>query len=95
MKELLELNPIIGAIIEGNNYKVDDTASLSKELDVLANEEVAIETGEYSSNFAPLFEYLDSDSFDMALSGEKASIYDRLMDIWEESQDAEVTEKGE
>ncbi|UJF15055.1 DUF1617 family protein [Jeotgalibaca sp. MA1X17-3] len=73
-------------IIENEQYKVFDMEALNEQVQELFAEEVAIETGEYSSNFQPLFEHLDSEDFDMELSGIEANRYDRLLDIWENAQ---------
>lgn len=78
-------------IITDDQYQVDDVKGLNKDIQDLFKEQVAVEVGEYSSNFQPLFEYLDSEAFDMTLSGSDANCYDRLLDIWEEAQE----EKGE
>lgn len=74
-------------------YKVKDLEALDKQINELKAEKVGIEVGEYSSNFAPLFEYLDSDLFDMPLSGVDANRYDRLLDIWEDAQEDNEEEK--
>lgn len=81
------------AIIEEDQYKVLDLEALNKEIQELYHEEVAVEAGEYSSNFQPLFDYLDSESFDMPLSGVDANRYDRLLDIWEDAQTEKEEEK--
>lgn len=81
------------AIIEDDQYKVEDLETLNKEIQELYHEEVAVEAGEYSSNFQPLFDYLDSESFDMPLSGVDANRYDRLLDIWEDAQEEKEEEK--
>uniref|UniRef100_UPI0035A08258 DUF1617 family protein n=1 Tax=Jeotgalibaca porci TaxID=1868793 RepID=UPI0035A08258 len=80
-------------ITEDGQYKVEDMAALNKDIQELYKEEVAVEVGEYSSNFQPLFYYLDSDAFDMSLSGNDANCYDRLMDIWEDAQEEKEEEK--
>lgn len=79
------------AIVNDGQYKVADFEALNKDIQELYKEQVAVEVGEYSSNFQPLFDYLDSDAFDMSLSGNDANCYDRLMDVWEAAQE-ETTE---
>lgn len=69
-----------------------DMEALNKDIQDLYKEEVAIEVGEYSSNFAPLFEYLESDEFDYPLSGQDDACYNRLLDIWEDAM--EQSEEG-
>lgn len=81
------------AITNDGQYKVEDMAALNKDIQDLYKEEVAVEVGDYSSNFQPLFDYLDSDAFDMTLSGNAANCYDRLMDIWEATQEEKEEEK--
>lgn len=76
-------------IIEEGQYKVKDMEELNKQVQELYEEKVAVETGEYSSNFQPLFDYLNSEAFDMPLSGQDANRYDRLLDIWEDAQEEE------
>lgn len=79
------------AIVNDGNYQVADFEALNKDIQDLYKEKVAVAMGEYSSNFQPLFEYLDSEAFDMTLSGADANCYDRLLDIWEDAQE-ETTE---
>lgn len=79
-------------VVVDGEYKVLDVASLNEQIVELFAEEVYIEVGEYSSNFEPLFAYLDSEEFDMLLSGQEANRYDRLLDIWEAAM--EQTEEG-
>lgn len=67
-------------------FEIEDQEAFAKELNELFLEEVAIDSGEYSNNFKPLFDYLDSEEFDMPLSGIDANRYDRLLDIWEEAE---------
>lgn len=81
------------AIVNDDKYQVADYEALNKDIQDLYKEQVAVEVGEYSSNFQPLFEYLDSDAFDMSLSGNDANCYDRLMDIWEAAQEDKEEEK--
>lgn len=82
------------AITEDGQYKVEDMTALNADIQDLYTEDVAVDVGEYSSNFKPLFDYLDSDAFDMSLSGNDANCYDRLMEMWELAQE-ETTEKGD
>ena len=79
-------------VVVDGEYKVLDVSSLNDQIVELFAEETCIEVGEYSSNFAPLFAYLDSEEFDMLLSGQEANCYDRLLDIWEAAM--EQTEEG-
>lgn len=79
-------------ITENDQYKVEDMVGLNEAIQELYKEEVAVEVGEYSSNFQPLFDYLYSDDFDMSLSGNTANCYDRLLDIWEAAM--EQSEEG-
>ena len=83
------------AIVEDDQYKVEDLEALNKEIQDLFQEEVAVEVGEYSSDFSPLFNYLDSEAFDMELSGVEANRYDRLLDIWETSQSSDADSQNE
>ena len=83
------------AIVEDDQYKVEDLEALNKEIQYLFQEEVAVEVGEYSSDFSPLFNYLDSEAFDMELSGVEANRYDRLLDIWETSQSSDADSQNE
>lgn len=73
-------------ISKDNVYKIIDLDEFNKQLEELKNGEVAIEVGEYSNNLEDLFNYLDSEEFDMPLSGQPANRYDRLLDIWEETK---------
>lgn len=91
-KEYAEKDESGEAITENNQYKVEDMVGLNGAIQELYREEVAVEVGDYSSNFQPLFDYLDSDAFDMSLSGNTANCYDRLLDIWEVAM--EQTEEG-
>ena len=77
--------PVIVEINGQQSYDVQDKDELANQINELRNEKVAVEVGEYSSNFAPLFEYLDSEEFDMILSGQDALIYDELLTIWEDA----------
>ena len=79
-------------VVVDGEYKILDTSSLNEQIVELFTEEVYIEVGEYSSNFEPLFAYLDSEEFDMLLSGQEANCYDRLLDIWEDAM--EQSEEG-
>lgn len=79
-------------VVVDGEYKVLDITSLNEQIVELFAEEVYIEVGEYSSNFEPLFAYLDSEEFDMLLSGQEANCYDRLLDIWEDAM--EQSEEG-
>lgn len=81
------------AIVNDGKYQVADFEALNKDILDLYEEQVAVEVGEYSSNFQPLFEYLDSEAFDMTLSGSDANCYDRLLDIWEAAQEEKEEEK--
>ena len=83
------------AIVEDDQYKVEDLEALNKEIQDLFQEEVAVEVGEYSSDFSLLFNYLDSEAFDMELSGVEANRYDRLLDIWEASQSSDADSQNE
>lgn len=75
------------AIVNDNQYQVQDMEALNADIQDLYKEEVAIEVGEYSDNFEPLFEYLESDAFDYPLSGQDDACYNRLLDIWEDAQE--------
>ena len=75
------------AIVNDNQYQVQDLEALNADIQDLYKEEVAIEVGEYSNNFEPLFEYLESDEFDYPLSGQDDACYNRLLDIWEAAQE--------
>ena len=75
------------AIIANDQYQVQDMEALNADIQDLYKEEVAIEVGEYSNNFEPLFEYLESDAFDYPLSGQDDACYNRLLDIWEAAQE--------
>lgn len=81
------------AIVTNNQYQVQDMDSLNADIQDLYKEEVAIEVGEYSNNFEPLFEYLESDAFDYPLSGQDDACYNRLLDIWEAAQEENKEEK--
>lgn len=81
------------AVIHDDKYQATDYEALNKDILDLYKEQVAVEVGEYSSNFQPLFEYLDSEAFDMTLSGSDANCYDRLLDIWEAAQEDKEEEK--
>lgn len=74
-------------IVNDNQYQVQDMEALNADIHDLYKEEVAIEVGEYSNNFAPLFEYLESDDFDYPLSGQDDACYNRLLDMWEDAQE--------
>lgn len=80
-------------IVNDDTYQIEDLEALNKDILDLYKEKVVVEVGEYSSNFQPLFEYLDSESFDMALSGVDANCYDRLLDIWEDAMEDKEEEK--
>ena len=75
------------AITANDQYQVQDMEALNADIQDLYKEEVAIEVGEYSNNFEPLFEYLESDAFDYPLSGQDDACYNRLLDIWEAAQE--------
>ena len=77
--------PVIIELNGQQSYDVQDKDELADQINELRNEKVAVEIGEYSSNFSPLFEYLDSEEFDMVLSGQDALIYDELLTIWEDA----------
>ena len=77
--------PVIVEVNGQQSYDVQDKDELANQINELRNEKVAVEVGEYSSNFAPLFEYLDSEEFDMVLSGQDALVYDELLTIWEDA----------
>lgn len=81
------------AIVNDNQYQVQDLEALNADIQDLYKEEVAIEAGEYSDNFEPLFEYLESDEFDYPLSGQDDACYNRLLDIWEDAQEDKEEEK--
>lgn len=74
-----ENNPII----DGEAYVIDDVATFNNELVTLQKEVVAIDIDEYDSNYEPLFTYLESSDFDVALSYERAVLYDKLLNMWE------------
>lgn len=71
-------------IVNGDSYDISDLDGFKAEFISLGEEQVAIEVGEYSNNFSPLFEFLDSPEFDLEMSGQDAIVYDRLLDMWEE-----------
>ena len=77
--------PVIIELNGQQSYDVQDKDELADQINELRNEKVAVEIGEYSSNFSPLFEYLDSEEFDMVLSGQDALISDELLTIWEDA----------
>lgn len=81
------------AIVNDNQYQVQDMEALNADIQDLYKEEVAIEVGEYSNNFEPLFAYLESDDFDYPLSGQDDACYNRLLDIWEAAQEDKEEEK--
>ena len=81
------------AIVNDNQYQVQDMEALNADIQDLYKEEVAIEVGEYSNNFEPLFEYLESDEFDYPLSGQDDACYNRLLDMWEAAQEEKEEEK--
>lgn len=81
------------AIVNDNQYQVQNVGALNKDIQELYAEEVAIEAGEYSNNFEPLFEYLESDAFDYPLSGQDDACYNRLLDMWEDSQEEKEEEE--
>ena len=81
------------AIVNDNQYQVQDMEALNADIQDLYKEEVAIEVGEYSNNFEPLFVYLESDAFDFPLSGQDDTCYNRLLDIWEDAQEDKEEEK--
>lgn len=81
------------AIVNDNQYQVQDLEALNADIQELYKEEVAIEVGEYSNNFEPLFEYLESDEFDYPLSGQDDACYNRLLDMWEDAQEDKEEEK--
>lgn len=81
------------AIVNDNQYQVQDLEALNTDIQDLYKEEVAIEVGEYSNNFEPLFEYLESDEFDYPLSGQDDACYNRLLDMWEDAQEDNEEEK--
>ena len=81
------------AIVNDNRYQVQDIKALNVDLQELYKEKVAIEVGEYSNNFEPLFEYLESDDFDYPLSGQDDACYNLLLDIWEDAQEDKEEEK--
>lgn len=85
------------ALVEDGQFQLleDKKDEFSKELKSLVNEKNSIEIGEYSNNFKPLFDFLDSDAFDVLLSGVNATRYDRLLEIWEESQKEETVSPDE
>lgn len=80
-------------IVENGVYIVKDQEEFTKELHALVSEEVAIEIGEYSNNFDPLFEFLDSEAYDVELSGLNANCYDRLLEVWENAKEPKEVEK--
>jgi seryl-tRNA synthetase len=81
------------AIVNDGRYQVKDLEALNADLQELYAEEVAIEVGEYSNNFEPLFEHLESDEFDYLLSGKDDACYNRLLDIWEDAMEDKEEEK--
>lgn len=81
------------AIVNENQYQVQDMEALNANIQDLYKEEVAIEVGEYSNNFEPLFDYLESDGFDYPLSGQDDACYNRLLDMWEEAQEEKEEEE--
>ena len=81
------------AIVNDNQYQVQDIEALNADIQDLYKEEVAIEVGEYSNNFEPLFEYLESDAFDYPLSGQDDACYNRLLDMWEDAMEDKEEEE--
>lgn len=76
-------------------FKLLDAEVFNTELNKLYNEKVSIPLGDFSQNYSPLFEFLDSEQFDMDLVGIDANRYDRLLNIWEESMEENETEVEE
>lgn len=81
------------AIVNDNQYQVQDLEALNADIQDLYKEKVAIEVGEYSNNFEPLFDYIESDEFDYPLSGQDDACYNRLLDMWEDAQEDNEEEK--
>lgn len=77
------------AIVNDGQYEVEDMEVLNREIISLYKEEFSVDVGELSYNLEPLFSYLDSEEFDMELSGTDAICYDRLLDAWEEANQEE------
>lgn len=92
-KEHAELDESGEPIVNENEYKIIDRTAFFDELNSLVNEEVSIEVGDFSNNFEPLFSFLDSDSYDVLLSGVNANCYDRLLEAWEQAIDESTVEK--
>lgn len=80
------------ALVVDGKYQVLNLNALDKDINELFSEKVVIESGEYSNDYSPLFNFLDSENFNEELSGIKANRYDLLLDIWE---DSEITENEE
>ena len=76
-------------IVNGNSYDIGDLDGFKREYISLGEEQVAVEVGEYSDNFSPLFDFLDSEEFDLEMSGQDAIVYDRLLDVWEDTKEEE------
>jgi L-lactate utilization protein LutC len=83
------------AVMKDNVFVVPDDlkAEMNKEIKELNEEEVAVEFGEYSANISELIEYLDSDAFEMELSGSDAYAHDVLLTAFEEANENEEEEK--
>lgn len=83
------------AVMKDNVFVVPDDlkAEMNKEIKELNEEEVAVEFGEYSANISELIEYLDSDAFEMELSGSDAYAHDTLLTAYEEAKETNEEEK--
>lgn len=84
---------IIDETSKVETFKLLDADVFNTELNKLYNEKVSIPLGDFSQNYTPLFEFLDSEQFDMDLVGLDANRYDRLLNIWEESSEEDQEEK--
>lgn len=80
-----------GDIIKSDNgsFKVKEIAKAEKEVDILVNEQFAIEAGEYANNMQPLIDFLYSEDSEMELEGVNGLAYDRLLMAWEKAEEAE------
>lgn len=72
------------------NYEIEDEfkSQFYKEMNELLEEEVTIEGGLYSRNFAKFGQVLAE--YNGVISGQEADIYDRLMDEFEKEENQDV-----
>ena len=81
------------AVVLNDEYKVIDMEALNKDIIELFEEKVTINSGEYSNDYSPLFDFLDSSEFDEEMSGIKANRYDLLLSVWEDAEEQENEER--